>query len=83
MFQEMEHDAYSRHFFTRLVVLVAVSASLLDSSSTADSTEEPDQEARPGNVLKGSRSVSVFFTQTETREMIRGTKEAVTACYKY
>jgi hypothetical protein len=50
--QEMKRDAFSRHVVTRVMVLVTVSASLLDSStytSTANPTEETDVETRPGN----------------------------------
>jgi hypothetical protein len=61
MFQEMVRDAYGRHFVTRLMVAVAVLASLLESSNTADSTEESIQESRPGNLLKDSTNFSLVL----------------------
>jgi hypothetical protein len=65
LFQEMMRDPFSPHVVTRLIVLVAVLASLLNSSTsftTANITAETDQETHPGNVHFGSQiRRAVFF----------------------
>jgi len=65
--QEMKRDALSRHVVTRVMVLVTVSASLLDSStytSTATTTEESDVETRPGNF----QSWSTLWVRSHTAQ---------------